>query len=83
MGARRTRTRRSSIPRRWAAVRERGYAANCGEWRSCIAAAVLGPGGPVAGLSVSTSARRMPEELRGEYGTLVTQAAHTLTESLT
>ncbi|MGW6505847.1 hypothetical protein [Nonomuraea angiospora] len=42
-----------------------------------------GPGGPVAGLGASTPAGRMPEELRGEYGTLVTQAAHTLTESLT
>ncbi|MEV4360597.1 IclR family transcriptional regulator [Nonomuraea sp. NPDC051941] len=69
-----------------AAVRARGYADNRGEWRSdiaAVAAAVLGPDGPVASLSISTPASRMPEELRGEYGKLVTQAARTLTESLT
>ncbi|WP_431907112.1 IclR family transcriptional regulator [Nonomuraea jabiensis] len=69
-----------------AAVRARGYADNRGEWRSdiaAVAAAVLGPDGPVASLSVSTPASRMPEELREEYGKLVTQAARTLTDSLT
>jgi IclR family acetate operon transcriptional repressor len=68
-----------------AEVRARGYADNRGEWRSDIAAvasAVLGPDGPVASLSVSTPASRMPDELRPEYGKLVTQAARTLTESL-
>ncbi|SEF85841.1 IclR family transcriptional regulator, acetate operon repressor [Nonomuraea solani] len=67
------------------AVRARGYADNRGEWRSdiaAVAAAVLGPDGPIASLSVSTPASRMPEELRAEYGKLVTQAARTLTDSL-
>ncbi|GAA2213680.1 IclR family transcriptional regulator [Nonomuraea monospora] len=63
------------------AVLARGYADNRGEWRSdiaAVAAAVLGPAGPVASLSVSTPASRMTEELRAEYGKLVTQAAGTL-----
>ncbi|MFB4277425.1 IclR family transcriptional regulator [Nonomuraea sp. MTCD27] len=67
------------------AVLARGYADNRGEWRSdiaAVAAAVLGPDGPVASLSVSTPASRMPEELRAEYGKLVTQAARALGESL-
>jgi IclR family transcriptional regulator, acetate operon repressor len=67
------------------AVLSRGYADNRGEWRSDIAAvasAVLGPDGPIASLSVSTPASRMPEERRAEYGELVTRAARTLTESL-
>ncbi|MEV4078501.1 IclR family transcriptional regulator [Nonomuraea fuscirosea] len=66
-------------------VLARGYADNRGEWRSdiaAVAAAVLGPDGPIASLSVSTPASRMPEALRAEYGKLVTQAARTLTESL-
>ncbi|MGI5291539.1 IclR family transcriptional regulator [Nonomuraea polychroma] len=68
-----------------AEVRARGFADNRGEWRSDIAAvasAVLGPDGPVASLSISTPASRMPDDLRPEYGRLVTQAARTLTESL-
>ncbi|MEV1178878.1 IclR family transcriptional regulator, partial [Nonomuraea sp. NPDC049784] len=68
------------------AVRARGYADNRGEWRSDIAAvasAVLGSDGPIASLSISTPASRMPEDLRVEYGKLVTLAARTLTESLT
>ncbi|GAA3694387.1 IclR family transcriptional regulator [Nonomuraea antimicrobica] len=68
-----------------AAVLARGYADNRGEWRSDIAAvasAVLGPDGPIATLSVSTPASRMPEDLRAEYGKLVTRAAGTLTDSL-
>lgn len=67
------------------AVLSRGYADNRGEWRSDIAAvasAVLGPDGPIASLSVSTPASRMPEERRAEYGKLVTQAARTLAEIL-
>ncbi|MFG1704324.1 IclR family transcriptional regulator [Nonomuraea sp. M3C6] len=67
------------------AVHLRGYADNRGEWRSdiaAVAAAVLGPDGPVASLSISMPASRMPEELRVEYGKLVTQAARTLTDSL-
>ncbi|KAB8189815.1 helix-turn-helix domain-containing protein [Nonomuraea phyllanthi] len=66
-------------------VRARGYADNRGEWRpdiAAVAAAVLGPDGPVAGLSISTPASRMPEDLRVEYGALVTQAARTLAEFL-
>ena len=68
-----------------AAVLARGYADNRGEWRSDIAAvasAVLGPDGPVASLSVSTPASRMPDDLRAEYGELVRQAAGKLTEAL-
>ncbi|HEX4817626.1 MAG TPA: IclR family transcriptional regulator [Nonomuraea sp.] len=66
-------------------VRARGYADNRGEWRAdiaAVAAAVLGPDGPVASLSVSTPASRMPDDLRPEYGKLVTQAAGALTEAL-
>ncbi|GAB2909598.1 IclR family transcriptional regulator [Nonomuraea fastidiosa] len=62
-------------------VRARGYADNRGEWRSdiaAVAAAVLGPSGPVASLSVSTPAGRMTETLRAEYGALVTEAAAAL-----
>ncbi|MEV6149265.1 hypothetical protein AB0L53_02890 [Nonomuraea sp. NPDC052129] len=47
-----------------------------------MAAAVLGPDGPIAGLSISTPASRMPDGLRPEYGKLVTEAARTLTERL-
>ncbi|WP_043618849.1 IclR family transcriptional regulator [Nonomuraea candida] len=68
-----------------AAVAERGYADNRGEWRSdiaAVAAAILGPAGPVASLSVSTPASRMTEELRAEYGKLVRRAAATLGETL-
>jgi IclR family acetate operon transcriptional repressor len=68
-----------------AAVHARGYADNRGEWRSdiaAVAAAVLGSDGPIASLSISTPASRMPDELRAEYGKLVTRAARTLTEAL-
>ncbi|GLW05955.1 IclR family transcriptional regulator [Microtetraspora sp. NBRC 13810] len=68
-----------------AEVRERGYADNRGEWRSdiaAVAAAVPGPDGPVAGLSVSTPASRMPDDLRPEYGALVREAARTLATAL-
>jgi IclR family acetate operon transcriptional repressor len=68
-----------------AAVHTRGYADNRGEWRSdiaAVAAAVLGSDGPIASLSISTPASRMPDELRAEYGKLVTRAARTLAESL-
>ncbi|GAA4971010.1 IclR family acetate operon transcriptional repressor [Nonomuraea thailandensis] len=67
------------------AVLRRGYADNRGEWRAdiaAVAAAVLGPGGPIASLSVSIPASRMTEELRAEYGKLVTQAARTLGREL-
>ncbi|MFI7639276.1 IclR family transcriptional regulator [Nonomuraea sp. NPDC049400] len=79
-------TDREALRAELAAIRARGYADNRGEWRSDIAAvasAVLGPDGPIAGLSISTPASRMPEDLRVEYGKLVHQAARTLTESLT
>ncbi|MEV0819632.1 IclR family transcriptional regulator [Nonomuraea rubra] len=67
------------------AVLRRGYADNRGEWRAdiaAVAAAVLGPAGPIASLSVSTPASRMTEELRAEYGKLVTRAARTLGQDL-
>ncbi|WP_219470899.1 IclR family transcriptional regulator [Nonomuraea rhizosphaerae] len=78
-------TGRDALAAELAAVRARGYADNRGEWRSdiaAVAAAVMGPGGPVASLSVSTPASRMPDELRPEYGKLVTEAARKLASAL-
>lgn len=69
-----------------AAVRARGYADNRGEWRpdiAAVASAILGAdGSPVASISISTPASRMPDDLRAAYGALVTRAARTLTGSL-
>lgn len=69
-----------------AAVRERGYATNVGEWRSDISA-VASPifdhdGDTSASLSISTPASRMPEELLGRYGALVTEAAQRVSATL-
>ncbi|WP_216216621.1 IclR family transcriptional regulator [Amycolatopsis aidingensis] len=67
-------------------VRERGYAANLGEWRADITA-VASPvfdstGVPVASLSVSAPADRMPEDTRKRYGKLVTEAAQRVSATL-
>ncbi len=62
-----------------AAVRERGYATNVGEWRTditAVASPIFDHDGRVsASLSVSAPAGRMPEPLRRSYGELVTEAA--------
>ncbi|MFE0147419.1 IclR family transcriptional regulator [Nonomuraea sp. NPDC059007] len=68
-----------------AAIRAQGWAGNRGEWRSdiaAVAAAVLGADGPVATLSVSCPATRMTDELRPEYGKLVTEAAARIAAAL-
>ncbi|MEU6641525.1 IclR family transcriptional regulator [Saccharomonospora sp. NPDC046836] len=67
-------------------VRTRGYASNVGEWRTDITA-VASPifdheGQPVASISVSAPASRMPEELRGSYGKLVIEAAQRISATL-
>lgn len=69
-----------------AAVRERGYATNVGEWRSDISA-VASPifdhdGQTSASLSISTPASRMPAELLPRYGALVTEAAQRVSATL-
>ena len=69
-----------------AAVRERGYATNVGEWRTDIAA-VASPifdhdGQPSASLSISTPSSRMPEDVRERYGALVTEAAQRASATL-
>jgi IclR family acetate operon transcriptional repressor len=68
-----------------AEVRARGYADNRGEWRAdiaAVAAAVIGADGPIASLSISTPASRMPAELRPGYGELVSDAAEALAAAL-
>ncbi|MBB5084970.1 IclR family transcriptional regulator [Nonomuraea endophytica] len=68
-----------------AVIRAQGWAANRGEWRSdiaAVAAAVLGADGPVATLSVSCPATRMTDELRPEYGKLVTESAARIAAAL-
>ncbi|MFD7312882.1 IclR family transcriptional regulator [Streptomyces sp. NPDC059883] len=62
-----------------AEIRERGYAANGGEWRtdvSAVAAAVLGGSGqPVASISVNVPTSRLTSEDQAAYGLLVREAA--------
>jgi DNA-binding IclR family transcriptional regulator len=67
-------------------VRERGYATNVGEWRTDISA-VASPifdheGVTQASLSISAPGSRMPVELRGPYGALVTEAAQRVSATL-
>jgi IclR family acetate operon transcriptional repressor len=69
-----------------AAVRERGYATNVGEWRTDISA-VASPifdhtGTALASLSISAPGSRMPDELRASYGALVTEAAQRVSATL-
>jgi len=69
-----------------AAVRDRGYATNVGEWRTDISA-VASPifdhdGGTSASLSISAPGSRMPEGLRESYGALVTEAAQRVSATL-
>ncbi|MFG3260007.1 IclR family transcriptional regulator [Streptomyces sp. NPDC048172] len=62
-----------------AAIRERGYATNDGEWRtdvSATASAVLGPSGqPVASLSINIPSSRLTSASRAEHAELVREAA--------
>jgi DNA-binding IclR family transcriptional regulator len=68
-----------------AEIRRRGYATNNGEWRAdiaAVAAAIVGPDGrPVASLSISTPISRMPPDLAGRYGALVSAAARQVSGS--
>lgn len=69
-----------------AAVRERGYATNVGEWRTDISA-VASPifdheGRAPASLSISAPGSRMPADLRERYGALVTDAAQRVSATL-
>ena len=69
-----------------AAVRERGYATNVGEWRTDISA-VASPifdheGAALASLSISAPGSRMPADLRERYGALVTEAARRVSATL-
>ncbi|WBB57828.1 IclR family transcriptional regulator [Streptomyces sp. WMMC500] len=69
-----------------AAVRDRGYAVNSGEWRadvSAVAAAVMGDSAlPVASISVNVPTSRMTGELRATYGALVRDAARQVAAEL-
>ncbi|MCB5908918.1 IclR family transcriptional regulator [Streptomyces pinistramenti] len=62
-----------------AAVRERGYATNDGEWRTDVsavaAAVVVGPGGPVASISVNVPTSRVTSDSRAAHGEMVREAA--------
>lgn len=65
-----------------AAVRERGYAVNRGEWRTdicAIASAILtAEGKPVGSVSISTPPERMPAGDEERLGELVVDATHTI-----
>lgn len=67
-------------------ARRRGYATNRGELDqeiSAVAAAILeADDRPVASISISVPAQRMPEELFERYGALVCQAASEVGEAL-
>lgn len=69
-----------------AEVRRRGWALNVGQWRddvAAIGAAVLdGDGRPVAAVSISTPASRLPEERWDEYGQLVVDATRRVSAEL-
>ncbi|MFE7134913.1 IclR family transcriptional regulator [Streptomyces sp. NPDC057638] len=69
-----------------AAIRERGYATNRGEWRddvSAVAAAVTGAGGvPVASISVNVPTSRMTDESQLALGVAVREAARTVGEMI-
>lgn len=66
-------------------VRARGYAVNAGEsWDGLVAvgAPVLGADGPLAAVSISAPAERMPEELRPRLGELVAAGARRISHAL-
>ncbi len=69
-----------------ARVRQQGYAVSFGELDSevhAVAAAILGQDGqPVATMSISCPASRLPKELIPRYGALVKQAAAEISDNL-
>jgi IclR family transcriptional regulator, acetate operon repressor len=69
-----------------AETRERGWAANGGEWRSdvsAVAAAVIGDAGlPVASISVNVPTSRMTDDARPVFGALVNEAAKKVSSAL-
>jgi IclR family acetate operon transcriptional repressor len=69
-----------------AAVRERGFAVNHGEWRSdvgSVAAAVMGgPEKPIASLSANIPMSRLTAEAEAVYGIAVSEAASSLSARL-
>jgi IclR family acetate operon transcriptional repressor len=69
-----------------AAIRERGFAVNHGEWRSdvgSVAAAVMGGHEkPIASLSVNIPISRLTEESEAAFGAAVSEAATSLSARL-
>jgi IclR family acetate operon transcriptional repressor len=69
-----------------AAIRERGFAVNHGEWRSdvgSVAAAVIGGHEkPIASLSVNIPISRLTEESEAAFGAAVSEAASSLSARL-
>jgi IclR family acetate operon transcriptional repressor len=69
-----------------AAIRERGFAVNRGEWRSdvgSVAAAVMGGHEkPIASLSVNIPMSRLTQESEAGFGAAVSQAASNLSARL-
>lgn len=67
-------------------IRERGYATNCGEWRSdvsAVAAAVVGgAGGAVASMSINVPTSRLTRASREEFGALVRKGAAAISAAL-
>ena len=69
-----------------AAIRERGFAVNHGEWRSdvgSVAAAVMGGHEkPIASLSVNIPISRLTQESEADFGAAVSEAASSLSARL-
>jgi IclR family acetate operon transcriptional repressor len=69
-----------------AAIRERGFAVNHGEWRSdvgCVAAAVMGSDEePIASLSVNLPISRLTQQSEAAFGAAVNTAANNLSARL-
>lgn len=69
-----------------AAIRERGFAINRGEWRSdvgSVAAAVMGGHEkPIASLSVNIPMSRLTQESEADFGAAVNEAANSLSARL-
>jgi IclR family transcriptional regulator, acetate operon repressor len=69
-----------------AAIRERGFAVNRGEWRSdvgSVAAAVIGGDEkPIASLSVNIPMSRLTQESEADFGAAVNEAASSLSARL-
>lgn len=69
-----------------AAIRERGFAVNHGEWRSdvgSVAAAVMGGDEkPIASLSVNIPISRLTQESEADFGAAVSEAASSLSARL-